>query len=57
MESNSSHISSALTAYGRSEKEADSSIRISLSYENTKEEIDRLCDVLKTALARLSRMR
>lgn len=55
--SNTSHISSALTAYGRSEKEADCSIRISLSYENTKEEIDTLCSALKGALARLSRMR
>lgn len=55
--SNSGHLSSALTAYGRSEREADCSIRISLSYENTKEELDALCNALRTALARLSRMR
>ena len=55
--SNSAHLSSALTAFGRSSSEADSSIRISLSHRNTKEDIDGLVDGLKSGLARLSRIR
>ena len=55
--SNSSHASSALTAFGRSEAEADTSIRISLSKRNTKEEIDIFVRVLCEALAKLSRMK
>ena len=55
--SNSSHSSSALTAFGRSEGEADSSIRISLSHRNTKEDIDGLIEGLKSGLGKLSRMR
>ena len=53
--SNSAHISSALISYGRSAEEADSSIRISLSHRNTKEEIDRFIDVLKIGISKLSR--
>ena len=55
--SNGGHFSSALTAFGRSESEADSSIRISLSYRNTEEDIDGLIDGLNSGLAKLSRMR
>lgn len=55
--SNSAHLSSALTAFGRSNGEADSSIRISLSHRNTKEDIDGLIEGLKSGLARLSRIR
>ncbi len=55
--SNSAHLSSALTAFGRTGSEADSSIRISLSHRNTKEDIDGLVDGLKSGLARLSRIR
>ena len=55
--SNSSHKSSALIAYGRSEAEADTSIRISLSKETAREDIDALCDALKTGLSRLARIR
>ena len=55
--SNSSHISSALTAFGKSDAEADSSIRISLSYRNTKEDIDSLIAGLKSGLEKLSRIR
>ena len=55
--SNSHHKSSALIAYGRSAQEADTSIRISLSHENTKEDIDELCDALKAGLAKLARIR
>lgn len=55
--SNSSHTSSALTAFGRSAEEADTSIRISISHRNTKEDIDCLTDGLISGLARLSRIR
>jgi len=55
--SNSNHTSSALTAFGRSEREADCSIRISLSDENTKEDLDKLCDALSEGLSRLARIR
>jgi len=55
--SNSAHASSALVAYGRSEAEADTSIRVSLSPRNTEEEIDALCSALAAGLARLSRIR
>ncbi len=55
--SNTAHSSSALTAFGRSVSEADTSIRISLSHRNTKEDIDGLVEGLKSGLARLSRIR
>ena len=55
--SNGTHTSSALVAFGRSEAEADTSIRISLSHRNTKEDIDGLIEGLKSGLDRLSRMR
>lgn len=55
--SNGTHASSALIAYGRSESEADSSIRISLSHRNTIEDIDGLIDGLRSGLAKLSRIR
>ena len=55
--SNGNHDSPALLAYGRSQREADSSIRISLSYRNTREDIDGLVDGLKSGIARLSRIR
>ncbi len=53
--SNSAHKTSALTAYGRSEKEADYSIRISLSHHNEKEDIDALISGLMSGIARLAR--
>ena len=55
--SNSSHVSAALTAYGRSESEADSSVRISLSHRNTEEEVDMLIEGLKGALGSISRVK
>jgi cysteine desulfurase len=55
--SNSSHRSSALTAFGRSEAEADTSIRISFSHDNKKEDVDRLTEALALALTRLARIR
>ena len=55
--SNQSHLSSALTAFGRTAAEADTSLRISLSHKNTREDIDGLIEGLKSGLARLSRIR
>ena len=55
--SNGAHVSSALVAYGRSNEEADSSIRISFSHTNTEEDVDALCDALAEGLARLSRIK
>ena len=55
--SNSNHVSSALVSFGRSTEEADSSIRISFSHRNTKEEIDRFIEVLKIGLSKISRKR
>lgn len=55
--SNSNHTSSALTAYGRSAEEADSSIRISFSHRNEKEDVDALCEGLVSALKKLARIK
>lgn len=54
--SHGNHVSSALTAYGRSAAEADHSIRISLGRENTEEDIDALCAALERGLATLARV-
>ncbi len=53
--SNSRHTSSALTAFGRSADEADSSLRISLSHTNTREDIDELISALAVGITKLSR--
>jgi len=55
--SNSSHTSSALTAYGKTADEADSSIRISFSHRNTEDDVTALCDALRDAIKRLARKR
>ena len=55
--SNSHHLSSALTAFGKSDEEADSSIRISLSKRTEKEDIDAFIDGLTSAIKRLARMK
>jgi len=55
--SNSGHVSSALVAFGRTPEEADCSIRISLSYKNTAEEIDVLCEGLRSGISKLARIR
>ena len=55
--SNGGHFSSALTAFGRSESEADTSIRISFSHRNEKTDVDALVDGLKSGLEKLSRIR
>ncbi len=51
------HLSSALIAFGRTAAEADTSIRVSFSYRNTKEEVDLLVAALLRGLAKLSRIR
>ena len=54
--SNTAHRPShALVAYGISEDDADSSIRISLSHESTKEEADELIQALADGITRLAR--
>ena len=55
--SNSSHVSSALMAYGRTKDEADSSIRISFSHRNSEDEVLEFCKALRGGLARLARVR
>lgn len=55
--SNSAHKVSALTAYGRSESEADCSIRISFSHRNEKNDVDELCAALESGLMRLARIK
>ena len=55
--SNTGHISSALVAFGRSEAEADTSIRISFSHRNEKEDVDALCEALTAGLSKLARMK
>ncbi len=53
----SNHKSSALIAFGRSEGEADCSIRISFSHVNTEADVDRLTEALSNGLSRLARIR
>lgn len=48
-------VSRALTAFGLPENEADSSVRVSLSHLNTKEEIDIFAAELKNAVATLAK--
>ncbi len=55
--SNSRNVSSALTAYGKTEKEADSSLRISFSQRNEISDVDALAEALSQGLSKLSRIR
>ncbi len=55
--SHSNKPSHVLLAYGLSERDADSTLRISLSHYNTKEDIDALTDALSEATARLVHMK
>ena len=55
--SNGAHLSSALTSYGRSEAEADCSVRISFSPDNTAEDVDALVEALAAGLERLVRIK
>ena len=55
--SNGGHLSSALTAYGRSGEDADSSVRISFSHRNTEEDVDALVEALAKGLEKLARIK
>ena len=55
--SHSAHPSSALLAFGLTPKEADCSLRISMSGYNTKEDIDALCASLQKGLSTLVRIK
>ena len=55
--SNSTHKSSALIAYGHTDRAADSSIRISFSRHNTPEDVHTLADALEEGIRKLARMR
>ena len=49
--SHDAHLSEALLAYGKTRDGADSSVRISLCYRNTEEDIDALLTVLAEIVA------
>ena len=49
-------VSHALTAFGLTDKEADSSVRVSLSHLNTEDEIIRFASVLNAGVSRLARI-
>ena len=55
--SNTAHISSALTAYGRTKDEAACSVRVSFSHTNEREDVDALCAALEAGIARLAKVR
>ena len=55
--SNSNAVSSALTSYGRSVSEADSSIRISFCADNDFSDVDALTEALKSGLQKLARIK
>lgn len=54
---NSKKKSAALEAFGASQNEIDSSIRISLSHTNTADDVDALCTGLADGIAELQRKR
>ena len=53
--SHGKHGTSALTAFGLSDSDADATIRVSFSYRNTPEQVDLLADALSEEIARLAR--
>ena len=55
--SHGAHLSSALGAYGRSNEEADSSIRISFSAENCEDDVRALTEALAGGLSKLARIK
>ena len=55
--SHANHPSESLLAFGLSPKEADCSLRVSLSGRNTREDIDALCDSLAKGLEKLVRIK
>ncbi len=54
---NHRNLSRSLLAFGLSEDDADSSLRLSFSAENTKEEIDTFCEILKKGISTLAQIR
>ena len=50
-------ISPTLLAFGLSQRDADCSLRISLSHQNTEEELLQFVDVLDYEIHRLARLR
>ena len=55
--SHSVKISPSLAAFGLSAHEADCSLRVSLSAQNTEDEVDALCEALGKGIANLVRIR
>ena len=55
--SNSGHKSEALIAFGRSEDEADCSIRISFGAANTEDDVKALLAALRSGLSKLARIK
>ena len=55
--SNGGHLSSALTSYGRSNDEADASIRVSFSADNSEDDVDALAQALAEGLKKLVRIK
>lgn len=53
----SRHVSSALLAFGSTEREADCSLRVSLCPDNTVEDVDTLIEALSEGLSSLIRIR
>lgn len=53
--SHGKHGTSALSAFGLSDADADATIRVSFSHRNTPEQVDRLADALAEEIARLAR--
>jgi len=53
----SRNLSAALLAFGLSEEDVDSSVRLSFSHLNTEEEIDFFCDTLTKGIRTLSKIR
>ena len=51
----SGRLSAALTAFGCEKDEIDSSLRVSISYTNTTDDIDALCAALRDGIASLAR--
>jgi cysteine desulfurase len=55
--SNTGHASYVLHSFGLSDNDADSTLRISLGEQNTKEDIDVLLSALKESMAKLARIK
>ena len=55
--SHSTHVSPSLAAFGLSAHEADCSLRVSFSAQNTEDEVDALCEALGQGIGTLVRIR